>query len=176
MRYPVLEHRRQLLAYELCRTDIRCVVGAYQVTREIIEDRGRAWGFVTVLRDPVARFISNFFFAKREGYPASEVMDLDAFLETEDAATFGRSYLRFLGTMDVDEARRTLDRFHLVGRLEALEEFATGFAQAFGVQLEIPTLNIGPPRQAIEPRQMERIKEICAPNRALYEHAFGRSD
>ena len=79
-----LEYRRQLLTYELCRADIRYVAGAYQVTREIIEDRGRTWAFVTVLRDPVARFISNLFYSRREGFPASANSDLDAFLGTED--------------------------------------------------------------------------------------------
>ena len=173
---PLLEFRRQLLTYELCRPDIRCIVGAYQVTGEIIEDRGRMWAFVTVLREPVARFLSNFFFSKREGYPASAGMGLSAFLETEDAVTFGRSYLRFLGTLDLDEARRTLDLMHLVGRIEALDEFVGRFAQSFGVRLEIPKLNVGPARPAIAPRQMERIREICAPNQALYAHAFGHSD
>ncbi len=140
---------------------------------------GDRYKYVTLLREPVARTISNFAMAQRAGVIAGDVA---AYLESDIARRHARVYLRYLtGQNDIAEtdlndavelAKDRLKRFALVGFLEQSDEFRRHYKTLFGVSLRLPQLNAAPDRKpGLTDEQMHRVRALCAPDIALYEFA-----
>jgi hypothetical protein len=140
---------------------------------------GGAYKFVTLLRDPVARTISNFRMAQRRGVIAG---DLDSWLQGPVARQQARAYLRYLaGRNDISDndveaavalAKTRLQHFALVGFLDRTDEFLHRYRALFGVRLRLPRLNAAPDRQPeLSADQLRRLTTLCAPDIALFDHA-----
>lgn len=141
---------------------------------------GERYKYVTLLRDPVARTISNFRMGQRSGLVQG---DLDAYLDSDVVRRHARVYLRYLfGQNDIAEdqlteataiaCQRLQDHFALVGFLDQFDAFAARYNQMFGVRLSMARLNAAPSKQPdYTPEQIARIQELCAPDLAIYVHA-----
>ncbi len=140
---------------------------------------GATYKYVTLLRDPVARTISNFRMTQRAGVTTS---DIEAYLSGDVARRHSQVYLRYLtGQNDIAEAdlvdavglaKDRLKRFALVGFLDHTDEFLRQYRSIFGVRLRMPQLNGAPDRTPDYPDdQMRQIRALCAPDIALYEFA-----
>lgn len=143
---------------------------------------GDRYDIVTVLRDPVARTVSNFRMAARAGIVGD---DLDVYLEGPVARRQAQVYLRYLsGANDIAEAdvpaaletaRGRLEKIALVGFLDRMDAFVAAYRARFGVRLAPQRLNAAPDREPeYTPEQMARLRTLCAPDIALFEHARAR--
>ncbi|WP_170831490.1 sulfotransferase family 2 domain-containing protein [Jannaschia faecimaris] len=144
---------------------------------------GNAYKYVTILRDPVARTVSNFRMMKRNGLLED---DFDAYLEGPVARRHARVYLRYLaGANDIAEnevsdalalAHARLSQMALVGFLDRMDRFLEAYRALFGVRLSPARLNTAPDRPPEHtPAQIERIHALCAPDIAIFEAARTRS-
>lgn len=140
---------------------------------------GEQYKFVTLLRDPVARTISNMRMTQRAGLVGD---DLDAYLEGPVARRHARVYLRYLaGRNDIDErdvpdalskALTRLERFALVGFLDEFNDFASRYQALFGVGLSMPRLNAAPNDHPNLPQSIQaRLRTLCAPDIEIFERA-----
>ena len=140
---------------------------------------GDRYRFVTILRDPVARTVSNYRMDKRSGTFSG---DFDAFLDSPEGRRKALHKLRYfsgMATVTPDQeaeamalARRNLERFSLIGFLDDLPGFAAGFARLFGPRPRIAHYNKAEDRPIdLTPDQMDRLSALCAPDIALYDHA-----
>ena len=138
-----------------------------------------SYKYVTLLRDPLARTISNYRMAQRSGVVTG---DMDSYLESPVAKRHARVYLRYLtGRNDIAEAdlaeatnlaKARLSRFALVGFLDKSDDFLTRYKALFGVALRLPKLNAAPDtRPAYTEVQMLRLTEFCAPDTVIFNHA-----
>lgn len=140
---------------------------------------GESYSYVTLLRDPVARMISNYRMTRRSGV----VRDgMERYLDSDIARRHARVYLRYLsGRNDIPEAElpgalalaeSRLEKFALIGFLDDLAGFVARYREIFGVRLKPARLNAAPERAPdLPPAQLQRITELCAPDIALYEAA-----
>lgn len=140
---------------------------------------GQRYRYVTILRDPVSRTISNYRMDKRTG---TFTGDFDAFLDSAEGRRKALHKLRYfsgmatVGPAQEDEAmtlaRRNLKRMALIGFLDDLQGFSRDFASIFGVRPWIPHYNKADD-QAVDltPDQMARLRALCAPDIALYDLA-----
>lgn len=183
------EARRALLAYHLATTSARLVAGHYRYSRAVFERHRETWSFITVLRHPVARWYSNYFF--NASRPPDNIFRIDIpieeFVDTGRASLLGTELVRSFADLD-DPADAVRDRavtravdnlrdLFFVGTLEDLPSFTRMFHESFGCSLDIPRLNPTPsggrePRADVEPRVAERVRELCAPDLAVYESFF----
>lgn len=172
-----LEYRSDILAYHLCE-DVDLVFGHYQVTAALI-DAHPEYEFVTLLREPVARFLSNFYYNQSRPEWADLFSNtIEQFLNgpVEQPESLGHNYVRFLGIANprrpasIDAAKRVLDRFALVGLTERMDAFVDAFRKRYGIEMQVGRDNVGSPPGPIRTEVLNRIREICAPNIALYEH------
>lgn len=140
---------------------------------------GDTYKYVTLLRDPVARTVSNFRMTQRSGVTEG---DMDSYLESDVARRHARVYLRYLsGQNDIAEddvpealelAKSRLAKFALVGFLEDTDSFFKSYREIFDVPLRMAKLNSAPDRKPDYPdAQMQRLQELCAPDAALYDYA-----
>lgn len=140
---------------------------------------GDTYKYVTMFRDPVARMVSNFRMTQRSGVVKD---DLDTYLETDVAKRHARVYLRYLcGRNDIAEgdvpaqlelAKERIAKFALVGFLDRTDLFLKRYQEIFGVRPRMSQLNAAPDRQPdFSEAQMTRLRELCAPDIAIYDHA-----
>lgn len=140
---------------------------------------GDRYKYVTLMRDPAARMMSNFGMARRNGTVTG---DLDSYLSSPIARKHAQVYLRYLcGRNDIAQddvpdalelAKSRLAQFTLIGFLDQTEKFISAYRDMFGVTLKLPKLNAAKGDQPVpEASQRARIDALCAPDVALFDAA-----
>ena len=182
----MLAYRRGLLIYQLQRGGkCRFLTGHHPVSSEVLDRWGGKWRFVTLLRDPVDRFISQYFYNLDSDSPWVVNHSLEEHVQRERATGGGTMYLHYLGDFfreemndpeeAVTEACRTLDRMDIVGTLEDLPRFVNAFETKFGKQLRVGVENRNEARQSIRrdqvtPGLLRQVEDLCRHERTVYEH------
>jgi hypothetical protein len=177
--------RDALLRYHL-RDDAKCrlFTGHFFWPEGLLEEFPDV-SFVTLLRDPVAHFLSNYYESREKGRSGES---LEAFLESRAARRIGTRFVRnFAGDFEpeklepahVELARSRLAQVAVLGVLEDLPGFADDFQRRFGARLRLPHANAGTLRQRAARTELTdalraRIAERVAMNQELYD--FARSE
>jgi hypothetical protein len=176
--------RTDLLNYHLALPGPNCLVGHYRLSRETIEKYKNEWDFITVIRNPVDRWYSHYFYNKNTDSIFNIDMELDEFVETERALSLGSEYVSVItGERDLNKLRsqeyieetiRILRNFSVVGSLENLEKFCNDFMKKFGKSLNISHLNITPKEKKrgwehIPDVIHKKVIQICQPDIEVYK-------
>jgi hypothetical protein len=174
--------RRDLLNYYMSLPRVRCISGHFQYSNIAHDVYGDSWRFVTILRDPVRRFISHYQYNLARGRLD---IPIEAFIETSQGRSFGRAFVDEV-TEDLDRSGMTADelttvaltryrKFSLVGRIEDTADFCARFEEIFGHGLKIPHLNRTSSLGAlpeISANIRSRIENLCAPDLHVYRQLF----
>lgn len=180
-----LSFNRDISLYYLAQQN-RYVYGHFAFSLKAYEAFADRYAFVTVLRDPVKKWLSLYFYNRFKGSDHYRIREeLPEFVETETAVGYGCDYaMQFAGydTVDedftsqtaIDRAINHLRRFHLVGSLEQLPLFIDEFETIFGARLHIPQSRKSPVARAerermLTPEIMAKIQQLCAPNQQIYD-------
>lgn len=172
--------REQLVLLRMSE-DCSLIHGHFLYTPRI-RDCARQNGYdpVTILRDPIARTISNFRMAERNGMATD---GLDAFLDSEMGRRMAQHALRYfsgradIGTGEIDaalgDAKSNMEDFVLIGFLDDLDGFAQGYAKHFGNRPRFAHLNSGgsSARSDITADQRRKLETLCAPDIVLTDLA-----
>lgn len=170
-----------LTAYEMAK-GVSYICAHAPFCRPLWQSHQNLYHYVTLLRNPVKRYLSHYFFnvfKQDEHYRINQ--DLASFVETERGKSLGHLYVKFLGgvvpgenyrsSRAIARAQENLACFSVVGLLEDLENFKTAIKQQFGIALSIAHKNKNPaPTQQADPEILEKIRQICAPDIAVYEY------
>lgn len=206
---PDQEHKHQhqwlslintVLCYKIAR-GAPYLSGHFAVTEELLAQAGPAVRFVTLLRDPAARWKSNYVYSRirqaqdgRRGPVADIALELEEFIESPQAVEEGAKYVRYLGGFRhpdslgdgavIAAAKGLLSSFDVVGTLEQLPAFEQRLSALLGRSVRVPHL-----RKAADFREPggrtsadynalfteavnARVRVLCAPDYALYRHAL----
>lgn len=148
----------------------------------------REWKFITVLREPAARFISAYVFHRyKPTLPNYIDCEFAEFLETERARCAGWIATRYLSGMSdhrveadpeaaIACALDNLERFFSVGFVEDLDNWGRRTGEALGGKVRIRRANASPKPEIYHeiersPELRERIEALCAIDRQLYAAA-----
>ncbi len=178
--YPLV--RRDLLNYMMSLPNVRCISGHFQYSNSAHDAYQDEWHFVTVLRDPVARWLSHY---RYNALQKKIEMPIEEFIETKQAKSFGRAFVDEItedlkkSSIDSEElikiALGRYKRFSILGRLDDLPDFARKFEEKFQHKLDIKYLNRTPEGRKdarLSDSVMSRIAELCAPDISLYTQLF----
>lgn len=183
----VLDLREQMLLY-LLFSDIRCVSAHVRFSNAVFSQFSGRYKFVTILREPVSRFVSHYNWSRdRRGAHAEITTDFDAFLESERARRMGAIYCEYFAGLPKDSDVRSdaaiehaidnLGQFDVVGRLDDLGAFAEAIRTNLGFRVRIghenrdPTRGTGIRLSALSAAQRAQVEELCAPDLAIWEAA-----
>lgn len=181
-----MDVRDLLLASTLNTPGIEFVAGHYRYTDALHEPLLSRAMFITVLREPVDRFLSLYYYNHyKSGGHGHEPLSLEDYITRPRARRSAEDYVRlFRGTgvdhrefasdQDVDAAIRNLQRFDLVGELKQQETFCASLSEMTGLEVKLPLLNRSPApaktrHQTLPKALQDEITRLCAPSTAVYD-------
>ena len=186
--FPILKLRENLLLYFLNQKNTKYISGHFPFSDTAYDEFHNKFEFITVLRDPVKRFLSSYFFNRyKKGDHRKIEEDITTHLQSEFGQSQGYEYVKFLGGADinadysskqaVERAIHNLQKFDIVGCLEYLEHFLDQFEARFAIRLKIEKKNPGPKSETfkeaiITEEVQEKIKDICKPDSEVYQFAI----
>lgn len=176
--------RERLLLYHL-DLGVSCIAAHVRYSPVAARIHGDRYGFVTVLREPVERFLSHYRFSyRRAGGHLAIQEPLEEFLATPLARSYGAIYSDYFSGLApgqdittpaaVASACENLSAFAAVGFLDRLDELRERLKREFGIAPRIGHANRTPDarRRATEeipPALLERVRDLCAPDLAVWE-------
>ncbi|MBX2834530.1 MAG: sulfotransferase family protein [Micavibrio sp.] len=182
--------RRNLLFYQLSNDDSPMISGHYPFCPEVYNRFRDECDFITVLRDPVARWYSEYFWNKYKDHDYKKTdLDLEAYIETDQAKKDAFLYVNFLtpredenakpNTEDVNKAFENLSKFTVVGDVSDTSRFKSCVKKKFGRPLFIPKRNSSPAPKGSrnfpdkESDIQKRLLNLLEADIELYERAKG---
>ncbi|NEP24461.1 sulfotransferase family 2 domain-containing protein [Moorena sp. SIO3I6] len=184
----VLKLRENLLVYFMCRENVNYITGHLVFSSVAHRHFQENYAFITILRDPVKRWISEYFYNRYKSHEHCKIdMEIEEYLDSEFGQAQGHKYVTFLGgnheigdyspEQAVNQAKENLHKFALIGFLEYPEKFLKQFEERFGIKLRIRSLNRNPKSKkhqssVITEKILEKIQRICQPDLEIYEYAI----
>ncbi|KIC28697.1 sulfotransferase family 2 domain-containing protein [Leisingera sp. ANG-S5] len=177
---------RQIMLAGLMARKVKCVSAHVYYNARVHQEIDPERKVVTMLRDPVARFLSHYAYVKRNHPDPGHAKSLEAFLETEAAMRYGSTYLLYFASTyqhvtqdlaaDMELARQNLSRFSVIGNLDRAGAYRTALRKLTGRPLLSWERNKRPGRKPSSAKEIPaelraRIEQICAPDIALYNFA-----
>lgn len=181
-------HRKILLGYFLSHPNHLFANGHVGCNRLLVDQFAQEWNFVTLLRDPVERWLSEYYYNRHKSSSHLRTeLSLEEYLDDAAGRYNAQTYLNLFSSLPatapdaerIDEALENLGRFALIGYTDALDEFVRQFQAVFGVPLS-PTrsnLNPAPAYDALRnpaPQVRAAIEERCAADIELYRRIRAR--
>jgi hypothetical protein len=180
--------RDALLPYVCTTLDPQVVLGHFRYRDRYAELLGDAI-LVTVLRDPLERFVSLYRYRRYKSDAHQSVsMPFDEFVSSrwsKDGHAYvdtfcGRDGLDPASDEAVSAAVDNLRKFAVVGRADRLDDFAREVTAVAGREVTIPRVNVSPaptgapPEETgIDDRSLEQARLVCAPDYRVYGRFFG---
>ena len=154
---------------------------------DVVSKYSPHWHFLTILRDPVDRFISEFVYNR---YKESEWLkhndDIDSYIDSPKGISAGVTYARyFSGITDsdailadpetaVEAAVANLRRFAVAGTLDDMPGWIAQFNQRFKTKINIDSKNKSPNQHAFsditnDAAIMTKIRQRCETDSQIYQ-------
>ncbi|WP_424934303.1 sulfotransferase family 2 domain-containing protein [Amaricoccus macauensis] len=187
MLIDVLDLREQMMLYHMFE-DVRGISLHVRFSNVAHERFHETYKFITVLRDPVARFISHYHWSHGKPHAHARIdEDFEDFLGTERARRLGATYVEYFCGIQKDAditsdtaisaALDNLKRMDVVGDIGALDRFESDVQNALGVRVKIGHENArkkkpGTRSELDDPAMRARIEELCAPDIAVWNGIF----
>lgn len=185
----MLRYRASLLPYYMAREDVQVLTGHFPWSTEAYEHFGDDWSYVTLLRDPVQRWFSHYFYDRYKSHSDHFRIkdDLETFLESERAREMGNLYVRRLtdpthqkSSDAVRQAKETLDKFDVIGVVEHIDNFARRVSDQAGIEVGLPRKNESPAQERKknalkDEHYVGKVKELCRKDRMIYEFATSKA-
>jgi hypothetical protein len=143
------------------------------------------WDFVTILRDPINRWISEYVYnTYKQGAWEKNTLPLDDYLVSNKATVTGISYVRYFSSMPSDyiggfdefinEAIENLRRFRVIGSVETLDNWCDSFEKYFKKKISVPHRNASPKIKVADKIRsddsiIKKIEKLCEPDLYIYQ-------
>ena len=181
--------RMILLSEHLARPTNIFVHGHTAVSSKILNEFCHDWKFITVLRDPVDRYISEFVY---NTYKSSDWLkndlNIEQYVDSEKSLNSATTITRFLTGMSyeqilekghqrsVDEAITNLDMFFSVGFLDSLSNWKSSLNDRLNIKLSIDVKNSSPnksaTKQITEKKEiLDKVNMLCEIDADIYKQA-----
>lgn len=183
-------YREKLLLYFMSMNRAMYINGHYNFSEIAYKEFGHEWRFITILRHPVSRWFSHYFFNRYKEHDHFKMNeDLSSFVDSIPGQSMGHFYVYYLTGEGVGESKisdeavakaiENLKKFTVVGCLERLDVFVQQLEQLNNIKFNIGTTNINPldkskQREQISDEIMEKVEKICQPDMKIYEFALSR--
>lgn len=178
-----MSFKRRLAVYHIAK-EIHYIQGHFPIDSAFLDAHLGDYKFVTMLREPVDRVISHYYFDRH-----ILLMSPAEFIESERGLIETRVLCHFFGGLDWDtpgdvdaaaqRAIANLERFSIVGILEDQDNFARQVHEKLGVKLTLPKRNVGVVRRTtcelFGPAEHAQLEALCAADKKIYDHFLAKA-
>lgn len=181
----IQEYRLGLLMYALFSQKYHLVFGHFYFSELAFEQFCRSWRFITVVRDPVNRFISHYFYDRFNNIDHHTIHeDLEDYLTKPAAKSLGSLMVKYFSGnpkgADIEKAKRNIEMFSLIGDIDNIKLFSETFHNYFGKNINVKKINKNPidsgnQKKHLTPSVMDKINELCQPDIELFKHIKNKS-
>ena len=176
--------REYLVLYYMSQENTHYIAGHFGFSETIYQNFADQYAFITILRDPVERYISAYFYQRYKNHKLD--IEIDEYLESEPGRQAGTFYARNLSGLErienfnlqigIKKSQENLRKFSLVGCLEYQQEFLDQFQEKFGRKLNLRVFNQRPKsakysKSIIDETIRKKIRSICEPDIKIYQYA-----
>lgn len=180
--------RESVAAYAM-EAGYKCIAGHVPYSSNLFEHPENKYLLMTILRDPVQRFISKYMYNYHKSSEHCRFeMGFPEYLDSEMGKSSGREYLRYFSGKSLNESgfsetdlvelsKENIQKIDLIGFLEDLESFRSSFQKKTGIKLRIPHKNRTKDlvaEQSFDEEAISRIQEICKYDIEIYNFAKSR--
>ncbi len=186
-----LQQLRLSLIFHEAQKGTRYITGHFWVNEHLSSLKPLGYTIITCLRNPVDRWFSHFLYGRyKEGSYGRIEQDIDEFLLSREAESFGTTYVRYMGGMRddkdytsqaaMDRAICNLDMFDKVGFLDQMDDFRTYLKEETGFNLRPEHRRKSPAHTALKEkiknsREIRNtVEKFCEPDLAVYEQALAK--
>lgn len=177
--------RESVAAYAM-EAGYKCIAGHIPYSPNLFEQSESKYMLMTILRDPVQRFISKYMYNYHKSSEHCKFeMTFPKYLDSEMGKSSGREYLRYLSGKSIRQcdlsdselveiSKENLVKIDVVGFLEDLETFQSTFQKKTGIKLRIPHKNRTTDlvkEQSFDGETINRIQKICRYDIEIYNFA-----
>lgn len=183
----VFKLQEHILLYDVNQS-YRFITGHYCFSEKVYQNFKNDFVFVTMLRDPVRRFISHYFFnkSKRDNSPWKIKLELSDYIKSEFGYQYGHDLVKNIGGLRddmnyrsqeaIENAKNNLRKFNVLGILEDLQNFQSQIQNICGIKLDIKKTNISPVSEfqkaaMVSGDILTMIKDLSQPDIELYNEA-----
>lgn len=162
------------------------VTGHCYASPKLVAEFKNDWKFITVLREPTERFISEFVYnTYKEQNWKKNTMDISEYISTDKMLKSGVTYARFFSGMSLEEiltdqktaierSVENLQNFYKIGFLNDLDSWITELNKELGFNIKVKNTNSSPNKDLVESIiadtvKVKRIRELCKVDLAIYE-------
>lgn len=178
------EYRTSLLFYYMSMGDVNVVTGHFSWSDKAYDKFSENWVYVTLLRDPVERWFSHYFYDRFGSGDYRDIEDeLPQFLGSTRAHEMGTVYTRRLSDSSsissdqrVDQAKSNLRKFDVLGTLENVGSFERRLSTEVGVDVSMPKKNESPEKNKKKEIKSKdnlrsRVEKLCRSDIQVYNYA-----
>ncbi len=174
--------RESLLLCEIAK-ETKYISGHFHFNQAIWEAYRDQYSWITVLRDPVKRYISQYFFDAHKPKDHARVkLNFEQFVDSERGKLRGQNYINYFGNFSrqdstdfstrLEVAKENFDKFSLVAFLDDLDTFKNDLQAKFNLTVKIPHKNKNPvSKPKIDESVIKKIEKICEYDLMLYAYA-----
>ncbi len=183
---------QRLLPYFMAQPRLRYLSGHFQFSDIAHRTFGSEWDFVTILRHPVSRWFSHYFYDRYKSDDHHKIYeDLTDFVKSGRGLGLAHTFMiQLSGWPAADALARpneciraaiaALEKFVLVGCLERLDRFTAGFSARYHMPLNVPELQKNTLPPSLHAEQVTgairiRVEEMCQHDLEIYRYALSRS-
>lgn len=153
----------------------------------VVSKYSQKWHFLTILRDPVDRFISEFVYNRyKESEWLKHDQDIEQYVDSDKGISAGLTYARYFSGINdsqqilanpdaaVEAAVANLRRFAVAGTLDDMPAWINQFNQRFDTKINIDSKNKSPNQGAssditANSDVMARIAQLCEIDSQIYQ-------
>ena len=177
--------RESITVYAM-EAGFKCIAGHVPYSRKIFEHSENKHLLMTILRDPVQRFIYKYLYnVHKSGDHCSFEMPFLEYLNSGIGRESACEYLRYLSDgykpgeepskQMIEKSKENILRFDIIGFLDDMDQFTLDFQQKTNIKLRIPhknrTRDLLTEKQTFDPEIIEQIKEVCKHDIEIYQFA-----
>ncbi|WP_444925347.1 sulfotransferase family 2 domain-containing protein [Microbulbifer sp. TRSA002] len=148
----------------------------------VVKSFSGEWNFLTVLRNPVDRWISLYTYnTYKKSQWDKNTLSLNEYLDSKTGINAGQEYLQYFSNFNnrnpsehIAEALDNLQQFSIVGTTGHLDLLTQQIEEDFDIQLNIPEINKNPNNKLAQEiksdlNTIKKIEDICKYDIEIFE-------
>lgn len=188
-----MQFNRDYVAYKMLSSKTKYISGHFPFNSKLYKDFENKFDYFTLMRDPVQKWLSNYLYRKNRLTGSTGEMidqghwkinlDIENYLNSERGHFHGYDYSKYFGGIRenydynskeaIQNAKKNLSKFKIIGFLEDLESLKRDFYQHYKFVLYFPHMKKSREKNDTNVNNdlIEQIKEVCQTDIEIYDYA-----